>query len=197
LLSKLAHIKLHKNSEYPLGSLHLLSEIKECKPQDLYKYIFGQHDPGKTPMEKPVGREILFWRSQAKIATRNNNKVTWYNSQLLLELGFGVPWEMHTPWDLRPLLALPASFGVCAQDSCAPFSLACAPFASSHISQLVSSCVPLPLLKDVHPSSSSAPLPLRMHPHSSKQAPSLLALSPLRSAPFFSKPSFSPLLSSL
>jgi hypothetical protein len=46
----------------------------------------------KPPWGKPVGREILLWRSQAKIATRNNNKGTWYNSQLLHELGFGIPW---------------------------------------------------------------------------------------------------------
>jgi hypothetical protein len=34
----------------------------------------------KPPWEKPVGRKILLWRSQAKITTRNNNKGTWYNS---------------------------------------------------------------------------------------------------------------------
>jgi hypothetical protein len=28
------------------------------------------------PWEKPVGREILLWRSQAKLATRKNNKGT-------------------------------------------------------------------------------------------------------------------------
>jgi hypothetical protein len=42
------------------------------------------------PRGKQVGREILLWRSQAIIATRKNNKGTWYNIQLL-ELGFGVP----------------------------------------------------------------------------------------------------------
>jgi hypothetical protein len=43
---------MHQNIKTPLGYLHLLAEIKECKPQDLYMSIFGQHDLGKNPMGK-------------------------------------------------------------------------------------------------------------------------------------------------
>jgi hypothetical protein len=111
----------------------------------------------KPPWGKLFGREILLWRSQDKIATRKNNKGTWYNIQLL-ELGFGFPWEMHPPWDLHHVLSLLASM--------CPYSNKCAPH---------SSFVPLPASVRPYsnkcaPHSSFAPWPGSVCPYSNKCA---------------------------
>jgi hypothetical protein len=70
LLSMISTYKTLQNNKYPLDLLHFNVDKEICKPQDLYTCIFGQHDHGKTPIEKISRKEILLWRSKPNIETR-------------------------------------------------------------------------------------------------------------------------------
>jgi hypothetical protein len=59
LLSKITHLTAIKNLKHTSRSLHLNADNEICKPQEFNTCIFGQHDPGKTPIGKTSEEEFI------------------------------------------------------------------------------------------------------------------------------------------
>jgi hypothetical protein len=70
LLSKITHLTAIKNLKHTSRSLHLNVDNEICKPQKIYSSIFGQHDPGKTPMGKTSEEQIYYGDLKKKLQLR-------------------------------------------------------------------------------------------------------------------------------